>query len=90
MADEDATTEPKVDLTFATADQLWDELKVRFRSCILVYEREVPGKADAGDFSIGLMRYATSAEFGGLVNFANIKLDAYYDEMFEPPKDDDD
>lgn len=73
----------KIDLATVTTDELWEELKTRFKAAVLLSEREQPGDADSGDHLLGVWWHATAVEFCGLMEYgmsrAKRKMDALLD-----------
>lgn len=76
MSDEEAEA-PAIDLGTATDDELWIELRSRYASCMLLYEKALPGKVGENDVASGVLYHATMVERIGLIEMARerIKID---------------
>lgn len=61
-------------LQMASTDDLWDELAKRQRSCIFVYEKEMPGQVNS-PIVTNVWWKGTTVSAVGLINYAERYLD---------------
>ena len=81
MSDDPEPAAPPIDLSTATREELWKELKKRYRSCILVFEEEHPGVQGDQDYSVNFLAYTTFAERMGLAEYLHRFVKAEHDHI---------
>ena len=70
---------PPIDLSTATREELWKELKQRYKSALLVFEEEHPGVNGNQEYSINFVSYTTFAERMGLATYIHRFVCAEHD-----------
>lgn len=63
------------DLSFATDEELWDALKVRFDGLILIGKRNHPTAEQPFGWMDRMRMHGDSATIRGLITFAGLQLD---------------
>ncbi len=76
------STEPTV-LDTLTTDELWEELRLRYDACVLIYEKDEKGEKDDCDCTYDVNWKGSKPHIKGLIEFGRVVIDKYIENLFE-------